>query len=103
MMNIHKELPLSFPGCPPSPDPSPPFTQISRHYLPGHGEVSTREDVVEFRDMVMTVKDRVAALVANGASYDDVAAARPTAEWEARWGDPQRFLTAVYAELAGTE
>ena len=33
MMNIHKELPLSFPGCPPSPDPSPPFTQISRHYL----------------------------------------------------------------------
>ena len=53
--------------------------------------------------MVMTVKDRVAALVANGASYDDVAAARPTAEWEARWGDPQRFLTAVYAELAGTE
>ena len=32
-MNIHKELPLSFPGCPPSPDPSPPFTQISRHYL----------------------------------------------------------------------
>ena len=32
MMNIHKELPLSFPGCPPSPDPSPPFTQISRHY-----------------------------------------------------------------------
>ena len=34
MMNIHKELPLSFPGCPPSPDPSPPFTQISRHYHP---------------------------------------------------------------------
>ena len=32
-MNIHKELPLSFPGFPPSPDPSPPFTQISRHYL----------------------------------------------------------------------
>ena len=46
MMNIHKELPLSFPGCPPSPDPSPPFTQISRHYhvlppleYPDHFEV----------------------------------------------------------------
>ena len=37
MMNIHKELPLSFPGCPPSPDPPPPFTQISRHY-PRSGE-----------------------------------------------------------------
>ncbi len=34
MMNIHKELPLSFPGCPPSPDPSPPFyTNIAT--LPG--------------------------------------------------------------------
>ena len=42
MMNIHKELPLSFPGCPPSPDPSPPFTQISRHYLAlRQGEVGT--------------------------------------------------------------
>ena len=72
-------------------------------YVPGHGEVSSREDVVEFRDMVLTVRDRVAALVENGASYDDVAAARPTAEWEARWGNPERFLTAVYAELAGME
>jgi cyclase len=72
-------------------------------YVPGHGEVSSREDVMEFRDMVLTVRDRVATLVENGASYDDVAAARPTAEWEARWGDPERFLTAVYAELARTE
>ncbi len=72
-------------------------------YVPGHGEVSTREDVMEFRDMVMTVKDRVAALVENGASYDEVAAAGTTAEWEDRWGDPGRFLTAVYAELSGAD
>ena len=39
-MNIHKELPLSFPGCPPSPDPSPPFTQISRHYHYANGIVA---------------------------------------------------------------
>jgi cyclase len=71
--------------------------------IPGHGDPSTREDVMEFRDMVLTVKDRVTALVANGASYDAVAAARTTAEWDARWGDPERFLTAVYAELAGTD
>jgi len=72
-------------------------------YVPGHGEVSTREDVVEFRDMVITVKDRVAALVENGASYEQVVAASTTAEWEDRWGDPERFLTAVYAELGGTD
>ena len=72
-------------------------------YVPGHGEVSTREDVMEFRDMVMTVKSRVAALVENGASYDEVAAAGTTTEWEDRWGDPGRFLTAVYEELTGAD
>ena len=72
-------------------------------YVPGHGEVSTRADVMEFRDMVMTVKDRVAALIANGASYDEVAAAGTTSEWENRLGDPERFLTAVYAELGGED
>lgn len=69
--------------------------------VPGHGDVSTRDDVIEFRDMVLVVKDRVSALVADGASYDDVVAAGTTAEWDARWGDPERFLTAVYAELSG--
>ena len=71
--------------------------------LPGHGVVSTRADVIEFRDMVITVADRVEALVAQGRSYDAVAAADPTREFRAKWGDPERFLTAVYAELGGAQ
>ena len=69
--------------------------------VPGHGVVSTREDVTEFRDMVLDVKARVADMVARGMTYEQVAAARPTAAYEAKWGDPERFLTAVYAELGG--
>ena len=70
--------------------------------LPGHGVVSSRADVIEFRDMVVTVAGRVEELVAGGAgSYDEVAAADPTAEFNDKWGDPNRFLTAVYEELAG--
>ena len=70
--------------------------------VPGHGVVSSREDVIEFRDMVIDVAAKVSALVVeDGATYDEVLAAGPTAEYEAKWGDPQRFLTAVYAELAG--
>ena len=72
-------------------------------YIPGHGEVSTRADVIEFRDMVLTVAERVATLVEDGASYEQVIAASPTAEFEAKWGDPGRFLTAIYAELGGTD
>ena len=69
--------------------------------VPGHGVVSGREDVVEFRDMIIDVGAKVRALVADGATYDEVLAAGPTAAYEAKWGDPQRFLTAVYAELSG--
>ena len=69
--------------------------------VPGHGVVSGRADVVEFRDMIIDVGAKVRALVADGATYDEVLAAGPTSAYEAKWGDPQRFLTAVYAELSG--
>ena len=64
--------------------------------------ISGRADVIEFRDMVITVAGRVEKLVAGGTgSYDEVAAADPTAEYNDKWGDPNRFLTAVYEEIAG--
>ena len=69
--------------------------------VPGHGEVTTREDVVEFRDMVIDVAGQVEELVGQGMTYEQVAAAGTTAAYEAKWGDPERFLTAVYAELGG--
>ena len=69
--------------------------------VPGHGVVSSRADVIEFRDMVIDVKNKVADMVARGMTYEQVKAARPTASYEAKWGDPERFLTAVYSELGG--
>lgn len=69
--------------------------------VPGHGAVSSRADVIEFRDMVLVVKDRVAKLVAEKKSYDEVAAAKTTGEYEAKWGNPERFLRAVYQQLGG--
>ena len=71
--------------------------------VPGHGVVSTREDVMEFRDMVIDVKARVTTLVERGLTYEQVAAADPTAPYNAKWGDPERFLRAVYAELGGQD
>ncbi len=71
--------------------------------VPGHGVVSTREDVIEFRDMILDVRDRVAEMVERGMTYDQVEAARPAAQYEAKWGDPGRFLSAVYSELGGEQ
>jgi hypothetical protein len=39
--------------------------------------------------------------VAEGRTYDEVAAAKTTGEYEAKWGDPDRFLRAVYQQLGG--
>lgn len=68
--------------------------------IPGHGEVSTREDVIEFRDMVVEVEQRVSELVDEGMSLEQVVAAEPTADLDERWGSPERFLPGLYESLA---
>ena len=78
---------------------SGPQTRI----IPGHGGVSTREDVVEFRDMALVVAGRVEQLVRDGADLEEVLAAGTTTEYEERWGDPERFLQGLYAEVGGEE
>jgi len=69
--------------------------------LPGHGVVSNREDVMGFRDMVLDVSGQVEDLMARNMSYDQVARADPTAAYNAQYGDPDRFLRALYTELGG--
>ena len=73
--------------------------------VPGVGAVSSRADLVAYRSMLTTVHNRVAALVRQGKSLEDVVAARPTAEFDAQWGSPDHmlFLPAIYAELAGRD
>jgi glyoxylase-like metal-dependent hydrolase (beta-lactamase superfamily II) len=54
--------------------------------IPGHGPVGTRRDLIAFRDMLVTVRQRVAALKARGLSLEEAVAARPTAEFDEAWG-----------------
>jgi glyoxylase-like metal-dependent hydrolase (beta-lactamase superfamily II) len=74
-----------------------PSTKI----IPGHGGVSSRADVVGFRDMILDVVSKVRPMVARGLTYEDVAGTDPTGPYNAQWGDPERFLRAVYAQLGG--
>ena len=69
--------------------------------VPGHGEVSSRADVMAFRDMIIEVAAAVSGMIEEGMGYDEIAAADPTAAWNDRYGDPERFLSAVYSELGG--
>jgi glyoxylase-like metal-dependent hydrolase (beta-lactamase superfamily II) len=75
--------------------------------IPGHGYVSDEHEVVEYRDMVTIVRDRVRALVRGGARLDQVRAARPTADYDTRYGATggpwtiDMFVEAVYRSLGG--
>jgi cyclase len=73
--------------------------------VPGHGYASDEHEVVEYRDMVVIVRDRIQALVKNGATLAQVKAARPTADYDPRYGatsgswTTEMFVEAVYRSL----
>ena len=74
--------------------------------VPGHGYLSDEHEVVEYRDMVAIVRDRVQALIKKGVTLDQVKAARPTADYDTRYGatagawTTEMFVEAVYRDLS---
>ena len=71
--------------------------------VPGHGPLAKRADLVEFRNMVQDSRDRVAKLISEGKTVDDVIRAKPLADWYAkRGGDDMRtdaWVRYVYQSL----
>lgn len=82
---------------------SGPNTKI----IPGHGPTVDRNAVMAHRDVAMTIRDRVAALVAQGKSEDEVVAAKVNADLDARVQQPgttgERFVRQAYADLKATK
>jgi glyoxylase-like metal-dependent hydrolase (beta-lactamase superfamily II) len=69
--------------------------------IPGHGKpVSNKAELKEFRDMLAAVRDNVAKLKKAGKSRDETVAAKPSAAYDAKWGqfviDPGFFTRLVY-------
>ena len=54
--------------------------------IPGHGPMSSKADLKVYRDMLSTVSGRVKALVKAGKTLDEVKAAKPSAEFDEKWG-----------------
>ena len=59
------------------------------YVVPGHGRVVDESDVVDYRDMVTIVRDRVRAMLQDGLSLADVQAARPTRDYDGRFAAPE--------------
>jgi glyoxylase-like metal-dependent hydrolase (beta-lactamase superfamily II) len=72
--------------------------------VPGHGWPGHQADVVEYRDMVTIVRDRVADGVKKGLTLDRIKASNPTQGFRTRYGRadalaPDRFVESIHASL----
>jgi len=78
-------------------------TSAATRIIPGHGPVATKAELQAYRDVVKAIRDRIAKLKAEGKSVDDVLAAKPTAEYDAKWGsgfiNAERMTRLVYESL----
>jgi len=76
--------------------------------IPGHGlAVVGREEMIEFRDMIVDVRNQVQAMIVDGMKLDAVMAANVTAKYDAKWGQEAGwtavdFVPVVYYELGGS-
>jgi glyoxylase-like metal-dependent hydrolase (beta-lactamase superfamily II) len=68
--------------------------------IPGHGAVGGKADLMLFRDVLVEAREKVAKLKKQGRTLEEVVAAKPTARYDAEWGqgfqNPQSFLGWVY-------
>jgi cyclase len=75
------------------------------YIIPGHGRVCDEADVLEYRDMVTIVRDRIQDMVKRGLTIGQVTAAKPTLDYDRHYGSDTGFVTtagfieAVYSDL----
>ena len=72
--------------------------------VPGHGPIADKAALTDYRTMLITARDRMAKLVKDGKSEDEVVAAKPFADLDAKWAPTElaskNFIRVVYHSLA---
>lgn len=68
--------------------------------VPGHGPVMDRQGLIDYIAMLRTMRSRIAGLLAEGATLEAVMAAKPTAEFDERYGDPTMVIDRAYTSIA---
>ena len=73
--------------------------------VPGHGHICNEFEVAEYRDMLVIIRDRIQKMIDKGATLAQVKAARPTIDYDPRFGSntgewtTDKFIETVYANL----
>ena len=77
----------------------PKYLQEGGTYvIPGHGRVCDEADIVDYRDLVVIVRDRIQDLIKQGKTLDQVKAAKPSLDYDARYGNDKSWTTAMFIE-----
>jgi glyoxylase-like metal-dependent hydrolase (beta-lactamase superfamily II) len=71
--------------------------------IPGHGRLCDEADVVEYRDAMTILRDRILDLVKKGQTLAQVKAAKPTQDFDPLYGSPDAFVEAAYRSLAANK
>jgi cyclase len=93
---LNKIIDLATPG---------PTQEGGTMVIPGHGRLCDQSDVVFFQEMVTIIRDRIQDMVNKGMTLEQVKAAKPTRDYDARYGrspnwTPDMFVEAVYKSLS---
>jgi cyclase len=81
------------------------YKDVGTYVIPGHGRVCEQMEVVDYRDMVVLVRDVVADLMKQGKTLAEIQAARPALPYETRYGSTtgtwttNMFIEAIYNSL----
>ena len=71
--------------------------------VPGRGRVAGKKDLEEYLNVMIALRDRIAKKIEAGMTVEQVVAAKPSAEFDARWGNgpirPDQYVEEVYADL----
>ena len=68
--------------------------------VPGHGPVLGYDDMAQYISMLETVRNRINTMIGQGMSLEEVIAAKPTAEFDERYGNPARLIDRGYMSLS---
>jgi cyclase len=73
--------------------------------IPGHGRICDEADVIEYRDMMTIIRDRIRASIKKGQTLEQIKASKPTSDYDGAYdvtpAAADQFVETVYKSLAG--
>ena len=75
--------------------------------IPGHGALSNKKELMEYRDVITTVVDRVKKAIASDMTLEEIKASNLTKEYDEEWGsgfiNPDKFMDILFSDLTKEE